>query len=194
MASGVRSHRGLSSCLWVQSRGWYPKTKRQASACATSRERTVSNLSLQQKPLQTDVSINHLCRIQHTPGDSKQHKSVWRVVLWHDAWPDVPHPELMRFVRLEPSVDAATDAASEPTKSEEIASMSGYRGKASEDLPSSIRSLLPIYPRPTRRTRGVATDQPEHAPRKHVASTAHIRRVPAYLTGQRGLVGEIGSA
>lgn len=71
MASKVRSHRGSSSCLWVQSRGWYPKTKRQASACATSRERTVSNLSLQQKPLQTDVSISRLMPNATYPGRFK---------------------------------------------------------------------------------------------------------------------------
>ena len=40
-----------------------------------------------------------------TPGDSKQHRFVCTVVLWHEAGPVVEQPELRLALRLKRSVD-----------------------------------------------------------------------------------------
>ena len=45
-----------------------------------------------------DRQLTCVCN-RRPPGASKQHKSVSRVVLWHDAAPEVLHPELTRLKR-----------------------------------------------------------------------------------------------
>lgn len=50
------------------------------------------------RPQINDRQLTCVCN-KRPPGASKQHKSVSRVVLWHEAEPEVLHPELTRLKR-----------------------------------------------------------------------------------------------
>ena len=54
----------------------------------------------------------------HTPGDSKQQRSVCLVVLWQDVGPLVEHPELMRLVNkfIASTGLVSDDAIAEPAR------------------------------------------------------------------------------
>lgn len=130
----------------------------------TRRRVRVPELRLQQQTLHTPHNESAPLPGPHararTPGDSKQHRFVCLVVLWHDAAPDVLQPELSCALR------AKRSAASSAGETRAEARAGAARAPSARAAASSIivgGSGEGRRQRPPAHTRALYILTPEHA-------------------------------